>query len=287
MPIQLINVTHTYMPGSPFQATALRNVSCCVENGEFLGIIGHTGSGKSTLAQHFNGLLLPNSGQVLVDGVDISAKNPQARSARQSVGLVFQYPEYQLFEETVGKDIAFGPKNMGLSPEEIDARVRKAAQAVGLSDALLERSPFELSGGQKRRVAIAGVLAMQPKYIVLDEPAAGLDPQGRRDMEALLRTLHENTDNTIVMVSHAMDDVARLCDRLIVMDHGTIALEGTPVDVFTQDDVLERIGLDLPEGEKLARRLREAGYRIPAGTFAPAALAQIVAAQCKGGGAHA
>ncbi len=287
MPIKLTNVCHTYMPGSPFQATALNNVCFEIKDGEFLGIIGHTGSGKSTFAQHLNGLLLPNSGTVTVYGTDISEKTAQARKARQSVGLVFQYPEYQLFEETVKKDIAFGPKNMGLSDPEIEARVLKAAKDVGIPDEMLERSPFELSGGQKRRVAIAGVLAMEPTYIILDEPAAGLDPQGRREMENLLRDLHRDPSRTLVMISHSMDDVARLCDRLMVMERGAIALTGTPTEVFREDETLSRIGLDLPEGEKLARKLRKAGFEIPEGTFDPKELAQIVAAQVKGGGAHA
>ncbi|MDO4739341.1 MAG: energy-coupling factor transporter ATPase [Eubacteriales bacterium] len=283
MPISLNHVNHTYMPGSPFQSVALNDVSFELVQGEFLGVIGHTGSGKSTFAQHLNGLLLPNSGTVLIDGIDISAKTPEARQARRRVGLVFQYPEYQLFEETVAKDIAFGPKNMGLSEKEIAARVTTAAEAVGLSPSLLERSPFELSGGQKRRVAIAGVLAMEPTYIVLDEPAAGLDPQGRRDMEKLLRRLHEDPSRTLVMISHSMDDVARLCDRLLVMEHGRVAVVGTPIEVFRQSEELSRIGLDLPEGEKLARRLRNAGFAIPEGTFDPVELARCVAAHGKGG----
>ena len=287
MPIILDHVTHTYMPGSPFQSVALGDFSFELHDGEFLGVIGHTGSGKSTFAQHLNGLLLPNSGSVLINGVDICAKSPAARAARQSVGLVFQYPEYQLFEETVRKDIAFGPKNMGLGEKEIDARVIAAAEAVGLSADMLDRSPFELSGGQKRRVAIAGVLAMEQSYIVLDEPAAGLDPQGRRDMERLLRALHEDPNRTIVMISHSMDDVARLCDRLLVMDHGKAAVVGTPVEVFRQAELLSGIGLDLPEGEKLARKLRAAGFDIPEGTFDPASLARCVAAQMKGGSANA
>ena len=287
MPIILDHVTHTYMPDSPFQSVALGDVSFEVRNGEFLGVIGHTGSGKSTFAQHLNGLLLPNTGSVVIDGADISAKTPQSRKARQSVGLVFQYPEYQLFEETVRKDIAFGPKNMGLGDREIEARVIAAAEAVGLSAEMLDRSPFELSGGQKRRVAIAGVLAMEPAYIVLDEPAAGLDPQGRRDMEKLLRRLHEDPNRTLVMISHSMDDVARLCDRLLVMEHGRVALVGTPVEVFRESEALSRIGLDLPEGEKLARMLRKAGYAIPEGTFDPVELARAVAEQIKGGDANA
>jgi len=287
MPIILDHVTHTYMPGSPFQSIALGDVSFELRDGEFLGVIGHTGSGKSTFAQHLNGLLLPNSGTVLVDEVNISEKTPEARKARRSVGLVFQYPEYQLFEETVRKDIAFGPKNMGLGDREIEARVIAAAEAVGLAPEVLDRSPFELSGGQKRRVAIAGVLAMEPRYIVLDEPAAGLDPQGRRDMENLLRRLHEDPNRTIVMISHSMDDVARLCDRLLVMEHGRVAIVGTPVEVFRESEALSRIGLDLPEGEKLARRLRKAGFDIPEGTFDPVALARCVAAQMKGGGQDA
>ena len=283
MPIALTSVTHTYMPDSPFQAVALRDITFTLKEGEFLGVIGHTGSGKSTFAQHLNGLLTPNSGSVVVDGVGIGDKSPEARQACRLVGLVFQYPEYQLFEETVAKDIAFGPKNMRLSEEEISQRVREAAAAVGLDEVLLERSPFELSGGQKRRVAIAGVLAMNPKYIVLDEPAAGLDPQGRRDMEALLRRLHEDAGKTIVMISHSMDDVARLCDRLLVLDHGRVAMTGAPVEVFRRAEELAALGLDLPEGEKLARALREAGFAIPEGTFDAAEIASAVAPQLRRG----
>lgn len=287
MPIQLNHVTHTYMPDSPFQANALIDVTFELQSGEFLGVIGHTGSGKSTLAQHMNGLLVPNSGTVLVDGVDISAKTRESHDARRTVGLVFQYPEYQLFEETVKKDIAFGPKNLGLDENEIEQRVCSAAKSVGLAPEVLDRSPFDLSGGQKRRVAIAGVLAMEPDYIVLDEPAAGLDPQGRRDMEKLLQSLHVEQKRTLVMISHSMDDVARLCDRLLVMEHGRIALIGTPVEVFRQSETLSRIGLDLPEGEKLAGKLRKAGFQIPEGTFDPVSLAKAVAKQIKGGSCSA
>lgn len=287
MPIQLNHVTHTYMPDSPFQANALIDVTFELQSGEFLGVIGHTGSGKSTLAQHMNGLLVPNSGTVLVDGVDISAKTRESHDARRTVGLVFQYPEYQLFEETVKKDIAFGPKNLGLDENEIEQRVCSAAKSVGLAPEVLDRSPFDLSGGQKRRVAIAGVLAMEPDYIVLDEPAAGLDPQGRRDMEKLLQNLHVEQKRTLVMISHSMDDVARLCDRLLVMEHGRIALIGTPVEVFRQSETLSRIGLDLPEGEKLAGKLRKAGFQIPEGTFDPVSLAKAVAKQIKGGSCSA
>ncbi|MBQ4086394.1 MAG: energy-coupling factor transporter ATPase, partial [Clostridia bacterium] len=232
-------------------------------------------------------LLEPTEGKVYIGGEDLWADKKRLREFRFKVGLVFQYPEYQLFGETVYLDIAFGPTNMGKKGEELDRCVREAARMVGIRDDQLEKSPFELSGGQKRRVAIAGVLAMEPACIVLDEPAAGLDPQGRRDMERLLHKLHEDPNRTLVMISHSMDDVARLCDRLLVMERGKVAIVGTPVEVFRESETLSRIGLDLPEGEKLARKLRKAGFDIPEGTFDPTELAKCVAAQVKGGARHA
>ena len=264
MPIEVRNVTHTYSAGSAFQATAIRNVNLTIEDGEFIAVIGHTGSGKSTLVQHLNGLLKPTEGQILVDGEDLNGEKVDRRRVRQKVGLVFQYPEYQLFEETVAKDIAFGPKNQGLSASEIDSRVRKAMEQVHLDyDQYAERSPFELSGGQMRRVAIAGVLAMQPKVLILDEPTAGLDPQGRDRILGMIQDLHAAGGVTVVMVSHSMDDVARLATRLVVMSHGEMVATGTPREIFKQVEMMESIGLGVPEAAKLCNMLRERGIDLP------------------------
>ncbi len=260
--LQVENLTHTYSVGTPFAHKALDGMSFGVERGEFIGIIGHTGSGKSTLMQHLNGLLKPESGRVLLDGVDIWSDIKLTRQARFRVGLVFQYPEYQLFEETVYKDIAFGPKNMGLKPEEIDRRVREAAGFVGLTEAQLQVSPFDLSGGQKRRVAIAGVIAMEPEVLILDEPTAGLDPNGREDILANIESYRKSKNATIMMVSHSMNDVARLTDRLLVLDHGKIAMDGTPREIFTRARELEAIGLDIPEVTRVFLRLQELGLDV-------------------------
>ena len=263
MPIEVKGLTHIYMPGTPFEAKALSDVCMHIDSGEFIGIIGHTGSGKSTLISHLNGLEKSESGVVLVDGIDLGDKDTDLIAVRRAVGLVFQYPEYQLFEETVKKDVAFGPTNLGLAQAEIDARVDWALRQVGLDpDVVAEKSPFELSGGQKRRVAIAGVLAMKPSTLILDEPAAGLDPAGRRDMLQLIRGIHDS-GTTVVMVSHSMDDVGRCCDRLYVLNKGEVAYSGTPAEVFVHDRRLHEIGLDVPECAKLARRLREAGFNMP------------------------
>lgn len=263
MPIEVKNLTHTYSAGSAFQATAIRNVSLTINDGEFIAVIGHTGSGKSTLVQHLNGLLKPTSGQILVDGEDLNGEKVDRRRVRQKVGLVFQYPEYQLFEETVAKDIAFGPKNQGLTPEEIDVRVRRAMTWVHLDyDKYANRSPFELSGGQMRRVAIAGVLAMEPKVLILDEPTAGLDPQGRDRILAMVKDLHKS-GVTVVMVSHSMDDVARLATRLLVMSRGQLVATGTPREIFRQVDMMESIGLGVPEAAKLCAMLRAKGLQLP------------------------
>ena len=263
MPIEVKNLTHTYSAGSAFQATAIRNVSLTISDGEFIAVIGHTGSGKSTLVQHLNGLLKPTSGQILVDGEDLNGEKVDRRRVRQKVGLVFQYPEYQLFEETVAKDIAFGPKNQGLTPEEIDVRVRRAMAWVHLDyDKYADRSPFELSGGQMRRVAIAGVLAMEPKVLILDEPTAGLDPQGRDRILAMVKDLHKS-GVTVVMVSHSMDDVARLATRLLVMNRGQLVATGTPREIFRQVDMMESIGLGVPEAAKLCAMLRAKGLQLP------------------------
>ncbi|MBQ8536005.1 MAG: energy-coupling factor transporter ATPase [Clostridia bacterium] len=263
MPIQIQGLTHTYSPGSPFQATAIHDVNCTLNNGEFIGVVGHTGSGKSTLVQHLNGLLAPSQGKVLVDGLD-TADKASRKAIRQKVGLVFQYPEHQLFEETVEKDVAFGPKNLGLSDEEISRRVRKALTLVGLNpEEIGPRSPFELSGGQMRRVAIAGILAMEPQYLVLDEPTAGLDPMGRDSILQMVQALHAQGDVTVIMVSHSMDDIARLATRLIVMDHGALVADGAPREIFKQIDMMESIGLGVPQAAKLCQLLRQQGIQMP------------------------
>lgn len=263
MPIQIRNLSHTYSEGSPFQATAIDNVSLTIDDGEFIGVIGHTGSGKSTLIQHLNGLLKPTQGQVLIDGEDIHAKGFDRRAVRQKIGLVFQYPEHQLFEETVIKDVAFGPKNLGLPAEEIDQRVRRALENVHLDyDAIGPRSPFELSGGQMRRVAIAGVLAMEPKVLILDEPTAGLDPRGRDRILAMVKSLHAKGGLTVVMVTHAMDEIAALATRLIVMSKGELVMSGTPREVFKQREEMARIGLGVPQAAQLAHALHEMGCEI-------------------------
>ena len=266
MPIEVKKLTHVYMPDTPFEMRALHEVSLKIEDGEFIGIIGHTGSGKSTLISHLNALERSEPGMVFVNGIDLGEKDVDLAAVRRTVGLVFQYPEYQLFEETVAKDIAFGPKNLKLPDDEVEKRVKQAMEQVGLAEKYAERSPFELSGGQKRRVAIAGVLAMQPSILILDEPAAGLDPAGRRDMLDLISKIHAS-GVTVVMVSHSMDDVGRLCDRLFVLDHGHIAFSGTPAEVFVHGDELRRIGLDVPECAKLANLLREKGFDVPEGVY--------------------
>jgi len=260
--LQVQNLTHIYSAGTPFEHKALDNMNFSVERGEFIGIIGHTGSGKSTLMQHLNGLLKPTSGKVLLDGKDIWSDKKLTRQARFRVGLVFQYPEYQLFEETVYKDIAFGPRNMGLSKEEIDRRVREAAGFVGLREDQLQVSPFDLSGGQKRRVAIAGVIAMEPEVLILDEPTAGLDPVGREEILANIEAYRQAKNATIMMVSHSMNDVARLTDRLLVLNGSHIAMDGTPGEVFTHAWDLEDMGLDIPEVTRVFMRLKELGLPV-------------------------
>lgn len=277
MPIVVEDLSYVYMSGGPYETQALHNVSLTIKDGEFVGLIGHTGSGKSTLVQHLNGLLSPTSGRVLVDGLDVADKATDRRAIRRKVGLVFQYPENQLFEETVEKDVAFGPRNLGLSDEEIDRRVRDALRRVALSyDELHARSVFELSGGQMRRVAIAGVLAMEPRVLVLDEPCAGLDPRGREEILSLIRALHAEAGTTIVMVSHSMDDVASLAERVIVMNQGRVAMDGTPREVFSQGEALRAIGLDVPQAVELADRLRERGIAVPQGLYRPEELAAFV-----------
>ncbi len=264
MPIQVEHLTHTYMPGSPFSAVALHDVTLTIGDGELIGLLGHTGSGKTTLVQHLNGLIRPTEGRVVVDGLDITEKGVSLLEVRKKVGLVFQYPEYQLFEETVQKDIAFGPKNMGLSADEIDERVRCACAQVGLPfEDICDRSPFELSGGQMRRVAIAGVLAMRPGVLILDEPTAGLDPAGRRSILSMIRDLHAAGGLTVVMVSHSMDDIATLATRLIVMSRGELVLTGTPREVFMQQELLKSIGLGVPQAAELTHALIAEGFDLP------------------------
>ena len=257
--LEIENLNYIYSIGTPFQHQALDNVNFSVNRGEFIGIIGHTGSGKSTLMQHMNGLLKPTSGKVKLDGVDIWSDKKLTRQARFRVGLVFQYPEYQLFEETCYKDIAFGPKNMGLKPDEIDRRVREAAASVGLRPDQLEMSPFDLSGGQKRRVAIAGVLAMEPEVLILDEPTAGLDPAGREEILGHIEHYRQSHNATIMMVSHSMDDVARLTDRLLVMNGSHLAMDGTPAEVFRRAEELVEMGLNIPQVTQVFLELKKLG----------------------------
>ncbi len=260
--LQVRNLTHIYSAGTPFEHKALDNMNFSVSRGEFIGIIGHTGSGKSTLMQHLNGLLKPTAGEVLLDGRNIWSDAKLTRQARFRVGLVFQYPEYQLFEETVYKDIAFGPKNMKLQKEEIDRRVREAAGFVGLTQQQLEASPFDLSGGQKRRVAIAGVIAMEPEVLILDEPTAGLDPVGREEILANIEAYRKAKNATIMMVSHSMNDVARLTDRLLVLNGSRIVMDGTPGEVFSHAWDLEDMGLGIPEVTRVFMRLRALGLPV-------------------------
>ena len=277
MPIQVEHLTHTYMTDSPFAATALEDVSLTIEDGELVGLLGHTGSGKTTLVQHLNGLLKPTSGKVVVDGLDITEKGVSLLEVRRRVGLVFQYPEYQLFEETVAKDVAFGPKNLGLSEQEVDQRVRFALREVGLAyDEITQRSPFELSGGQMRRVAIAGVLAMRPGTLILDEPTAGLDPAGRRSILGMIRELHAAGGLTVVMVSHNMDDISSLATRLVVMSRGRMVLTGTPREVFQHRELLSSIGLGIPQAAELTQQLIAEGYPLPADLYTPEEVAEAL-----------
>ena len=257
------NLKYVYSAGTPFEHTALEDVSFSVNRGEFIGIIGHTGSGKSTLMQQLNGLLKPTSGSVILDGQDIWSDKKLTRQARFRVGLVFQYPEYQLFEETVYRDIAFGPKNMGLPAGEVDRRVREAAGFVGITDAQLQASPFDLSGGQKRRVAIAGVIAMEPEILILDEPTAGLDPSGRREILSNIAAYRKSKNATIMMVSHSMEDVARLTDRLLVLSGSRLAMDGTPDKIFAHTDELVNMGLNIPQVTQVFLHLRQMGLDVP------------------------
>ena len=263
MSIKIENLTHIYMPKSPFEKVALDNINLEINNEDFLAIIGHTGSGKSTLIQHMNGLLKATSGKIIVDGIDITAENVKLTDIRKKVGLVFQYAEYQLFEETIEKDIAFGPKNLGLNHEEILERVKSSMEMVGLDyEIYKDKSPFDLSGGQKRRVAIAGVIAMDPKVLILDEPTAGLDPKGREEILSQIKKLHDDYGMTIVLVSHSMEDVAKIANRIIVMNKGKIELQGKPNEVFRHIETLEKIGLGVPQVTYLMRALKNKGFNV-------------------------
>ena len=283
--LEVRNLDYIYSAGTPFEHKALDNVSFALAPGEFVGIIGHTGSGKSTLMQQMNGLLKPTSGQVLLDGVDIWSDKKLTRQARFRVGLVFQYPEYQLFEETVYRDIAFGPKNMGLEEKEIDRRVREAAGFVGLTEQQLEVSPFDLSGGQKRRVAIAGVIAMEPEVLILDEPTAGLDPVGRSEILGNIEAYRQAKNATIMMVSHSMEDVARLTDRLLVMNGSRLAMDGTPSEVFSRAQELLAMGLNIPQVTQVFLKLKALGLDVKSVYTMEQAVAEI--ARLRGGKTHA
>ena len=283
--LQVEDLTYVYSIGTPFEHRALDKVSFSLNRGEFVGIIGHTGSGKSTLMQQLNGLLKPTSGRVLLEGQDIWSDKKLTRQARFRVGLVFQYPEYQLFEETVYKDIAFGPTNMGLSGEEIDRRVREAAGFVGITESQLKVSPFDLSGGQKRRVAIAGVIAMEPEVLILDEPTAGLDPAGRENLMANIRDFHRNRHTTVILVSHSMDEIAQNVDRILVLKSAHVLMSGTPAEVFARADELMTAGLDVPQVTRIAMALKARGLDINPAVYTVDALERELLALRKGGAA--
>ena len=283
--IKAENVNYIYQQGMPFERQALYDVNIEIEDGSLVALIGHTGSGKSTLIQHFNALVKPTSGKIIINGIDVTAPKADLRLVRKTVGLVFQYPEHQLFEETVYKDIAFGPKNMGFSDEEIDKRVRESAALVGLKEKHLTRSPFDLSGGQKRRVAIAGVLAMNPKVLILDEPTAGLDPKGRDEILATIKKLHEeNKEMIIIFVSHSMEDVAQTAERVIVMNGGHVEMQGTVAEVFAQAEHLQKIGLNVPQVTLLTDKLRLAGYDLPEHIYTVKYAADAIKKLIGGGG---
>ena len=283
--IKAENVNYIYQQGMPFERQALYDVNIEIEDGSLVALIGHTGSGKSTLIQHFNALVKPTSGKIIINGIDVTAPKADLRLVRKTVGLVFQYPEHQLFEETVYKDIAFGPKNMGFSDEEIDKRVRESAALVGLKEKHLTRSPFDLSGGQKRRVAIAGVLEMNPKVLILDEPTAGLDPKGRDEILATIKKLHEeNKEMIIIFVSHSMEDVAKTAERVIVMNDGHVEMQGTVAEVFAQAEHLQKIGLNVPQVTLLTDKLRLAGYDLPEHIYTVKYAADAIKKLIGGGG---
>ena len=278
--IEVKNLTHIYNEGLPHESVALEDVSFKIEDGSFVGIIGHTGSGKSTLLQHLNGLLKPNEGSIIIDGTDITDSHTKMLDIRRKVGLVFQYPEYQLFEETVAQDVAFGPTNLGLSQEEIDERVRNSIELVGLDyESIRDHSPFELSGGQKRRVAIAGVLAMKPEVLVLDEPTAGLNPKAHFDILDMVQTIHRNEKNITIFVSHNMNDIARMSDQVLVVHRGRLVMNGTPAEVFAREEELKSMGLALPDATEIVSQLRKEGMDLPADCLtAEQAAAAITAA---------
>ncbi len=280
MSIEVKHITHIYSKGLPQESVALSDVSFTVEDGEFLGIIGHTGSGKSTLLQHLDGLLKPDEGQILIGDVDITAPKVSLLAVRRQIGLVFQYPEYQLFDETVAADVAFGPKNLGLDGEEIEERVRESLRMVNLDyDAIKDKSPFDFSGGQKRRIAMAGVLAMRPRVLILDEPTAGLDPRAHRDVLNMIRTYHkENQDSIIILVSHNMNDIAEYADKVLVMDGGRVLMHGTPREVFERSTELRAVGLDIPDLADLAEKLQARGIMVPKDAFTIPEMAQQIAA---------
>jgi energy-coupling factor transport system ATP-binding protein len=268
MSIKIENLTHIYMKGTPFEKKALDNININIQEGQFVALIGHTGSGKSTLIQHINGLLKPTSGKIIVDDTDITLKNTKLTDIRKKVGLVFQYPEYQIFEETIEKDIAYGPKNLRLDEKEVETRVKRAMNMVNLDyETFSGKSPFELSGGQKRRVAIAGVVAMEPKILILDEPTAGLDPKGRDDILGQIVKLQKEYKMTIILVSHSMEDVAKVADRILVMNNGKCILDGKPTEIFKEIDTLESIGLAVPQVTYLVRELRNKGFNISENVF--------------------
>ena len=283
--LRVENLTHTYGEGTPFRRSAVEDMSLSVYRGEFLGIIGHTGSGKSTMIQHLNGLLKPTSGHIYLDGKDIWEEPKKIRDVRFRVGLVFQYPEYQLFEETVYKDVAFGPGNMGLSKDEIDRRVRAAVRFAGLSEDVLDVSPFALSGGQKRRVAIAGVIAMEPEVLVLDEPTAGLDPRGRKELLENIQKFHKERGTTIVLVSHSMDEIAQNVDRIVVLSDAHALMSGTPREVFAHGDELMKAGLDVPQVTRIAMALKSRGLAIDPAVYTVEELKDALLALKRGGGA--
>ena len=274
--IQVESLTHTYSRGTPFENVAIDHINLEIHAGEFIGIIGHTGSGKSTFIQHLNGLLSPTEGRVIVDGVDIASSKEAARDVRFKVGLVFQYPEYQLFEETVYKDVSFGPKNMKLSDAEIDERVREACGFVGVPEELFDASPLDLSGGQKRRIAIAGVIAMRPKVLILDEPTAGLDPAGRESILENIRAYQRSSGATVLLISHSMDDIARMADRLIVFRGGKVALDGTPSEVFSHAEELKSMGLTIPTATEIALALKARGVDIGESVYTVSRLHELL-----------
>ena len=287
MSLEIKQLSCIYSPGTVFEKKAVDDVSFTVADGEFVGLIGHTGSGKSTLVQHLNALLKPSAGQVLLDGEDINADKTKLKSVRQRVGLVFQYPEHQLFEMTIYKDVAFGPENLGLSKEEVSERVREALALVGIPEELFEKSPFELSGGQKRRVAIAGVLAMRPKVLIMDEPTAGLDPRGRDEILFKIKEMHEALGITVILVSHSMEDVARLVNRIIVVNRGRLAMDGTPAAVFSRAKELEGMGLAAPQTAYLLDTLRAKGFpALPEGLYTPDEAADAIWTSLKGENAN-